>query len=318
MKALILAAGLGSRMAPLNARVAKVALPVLGRPMIRLLVDQLADQGLERAIVNTHTVPESVSAALRGAAIPITYSPEPVLLGSGGSLRAARNWLEGPEPFLVINGDMFLDLDLAALLEQHRADGSLVTLGVRDDPRQAEFGSLGFDSRRRLSRITTLIDRGGESASGLFLGVQLVEPSLLEQLPEAPFDSVRDLYLPMLREGRPIGVWQQPQDARWWPIGTPRELLDANLRALASLDAEATIDPAAEVRGEVRGRVWIDEGARVAPGASVGPDAVIGAGAEIGTGSVVEQSLVLPDAKPGPAARLRYAVAYEKECWNDA
>ena len=67
MKALILAAGLGSRMAPLGQRAAKVTLPVLGRPMIRLLIDQLADQGLERAVVNIHAIPESGRAALRGA-----------------------------------------------------------------------------------------------------------------------------------------------------------------------------------------------------------------------------------------------------------
>ncbi|NRA04223.1 MAG: NDP-sugar synthase [Myxococcales bacterium] len=318
MKALILAAGLGSRMAPLSQRAAKVTLPVLGRPMIRLLIDQLADQGLERAVVNIHAIPESVRAALRGAPIPIRYSPEPVLLGSGGSLRAARSWLEGSEPFLVINGDMLLDLDLGALLEQHRAGGTLVTLGVRDDPRRAEFGSLGFDAGRRLCRITTLLDRGGESASGLFLGVQLVEPALLERLPEGPCDSVRDLYLPMLRDGLPIGVWEQPPEARWWPIGTPRELLDTNLLALAELDAETTIDPTAEVRGEIRGPVWVGARARIAAGTSVGPGAVICAGAEIGTGSAIEQSLVLPHAKPRAPARLRYAVAYEKEYWSDA
>lgn len=318
MRALILAAGLGSRMAPLSERVAKVALPILGRPLIRRLVDDLARQGLERVIVNTHAMPDSVHAALDDAPIPIDYSPEPTLLGSGGSLQRARSLLEGTGPFVVINGDMVLDLDLAALSETHREQGTLVTLGVRDDPRREEFGSLGWDARGRLCRITTLFDRGGECASGLFLGVHLIEPALFEKLPEGSFDSVRDLYLPMLRDGIPIGVWQQPQDAQWWPIGTPRELLDMNLRALAQLDPEASVDATADIQGELRGRVWIGAGARIARGARVGPEVVVGAGAEIGPGSRIEQSLVLSRAKPSASTPLRYAVAYDEDHWIDA
>ncbi len=324
MKAMILAAGLGRRMAPLTRVCAKPALPVLDRPILAWLLDLLADQGVELAVVNAHANVPSVRAALRGARLRVELSLEPELLGSAGGIRAAREWLAGPEPFLVINGDMLLELDLAALVARHRSAGALATLLLREDPRKRAFGSIGYDASGRVCRITERISRGREDASGLFTGVQVLEPAIFECMSAgSPLELVPDLYVPMLERRRAIAVAVQPPEQAWWPIGSPAELLDANLRALeraekrGALVGGVRIGAHARVDGELLPPVWIGDGARVARGALAGPHAVIGAGAELAAGARVAEALALPGARVA-VGEIRRAVAFGAEIWRDA
>jgi NDP-sugar pyrophosphorylase family protein len=311
---MVLAAGLGTRMAPLARACAKPALPVLDVPVILRLVRQLAAGGVERAIVNAHAHPESLHDALRHSPLPIDWVLEPEPRGSGGGILGARELLEGEEPFLVVNGDMTLELDVAALAAAHRSGEALVTLALRDDARKREFGSIGYDRDGHVCRITERIDLGGEKASGLFIGVQVMSGSIFARMPpRAAFEIIPDVFVPALRDGRKIGTWLQPSDAAWAPVGTPAELLDANLAALTGLH----VDPAARVDGSLVGPAWVGAGARVAAGARVGPHAVVSAGAEVGSGAVFERALALPGARVAAKASLARAVAFEDEVWRD-
>ena len=321
MKAMILAAGLGTRMAPLARACAKPALPVLDVPVIARLVRALAAAGVERAIVNTHAHPESLRSALSESPLPIDWLSEPAPRGSGGGILGARNLLGGQESFLVVNGDMCLELDFRALLAQHRASGALATLALRADSRQREFGSIGYDREGHVCRITDRIDFGSEKASGLFIGVQVMSPEIFARMPpREAFEIIPDVYLPALRDGASIATWLQRESDAWWPVGTPRELLDANLAALrheVGADSVHTA-PSARVEGRVTGPAWIGAGARVEAGARVGPQAVVSAGAIIRGGVRVEASLVLPGAEPAAGESLSRAVAFGREAWRDA
>jgi NDP-sugar pyrophosphorylase family protein len=298
---MLLAAGLGTRMRPLTAGRPKPALPVLDRPMLLILIEHLAEQGVDEVVVNTHAHPEQLRAALRPSPIPVAYSREPRLLGSGGGIRVARELL-GDAPFLVVNGDMLIELDVAGLLEAHRRSGALATLALRDDPRKANFGTIGIRDGY-VARITELFDQGSEQGCGLFVGVHAMEPEIFDRMPQLDqFESLRDVYVPMLERGEPIGTWLQDPAASWTPIGTPRELLDANLDAAARESGNA---------------VWIGPGAQVPSSAQLGPRAVIGAGARVPAGAVVRDALLLPEARPPSGARLERAIAWETEVWCD-
>ena len=322
MKAMILAAGLGSRMAPISARRAKATLPVLDEPLVLRQVRTLAAQGVEHVIVNAHAFPEQIREALAKAPIPIQISFEAELRGSAGGILQARAFLDGSEPFFVLNADMWVDLDLRALLEAHARLGAIATLVLRDETREHEFGTIGYAEGARVSRITDLVDRGAETGSGLFAGVQVVEPEIFSHMPERDFvNLMSDVYAPLLERGEALAAWLQPAESPWWPVGTPRELVDANLRALdrqleAAEGAVAAED--ARIEGELRGPVWVGSGARVTPGAVAGPRAVIGAGAVLPRGSHATESLLLPGARPEPGARLQRAIAYDNEVWRDA
>lgn len=302
MKAMVLAAGIGSRMQPLTAERAKPALTILDRPLLRILVDQLAAQGVREVVVNAHAHPEQLRACVASAAIPVRFSLEPKPLGSGGGIRAARALLQGAGTFLVVNGDMLLDLDVAALLAAHRAAGAAATMALRDDPRKADFGTIGWRDGG-VTRITELIDLGSEQGSGLFIGVHAMEPEIFERMPELDdFESLRDVYVPMLQRGEAIGAWLQDPAAVWTPVGTPRELLEANLAAAARARPDG---------------VWIGVGAAVPDDARIDPRAVIGAGARLPAGARVRDTLLLPGARPPEGARLERAIAYDDRVWRD-
>ena len=322
MKAMILAAGLGTRMAPLSERRAKTVLPVLDQPLVLRMLRALAEQGIDRAIVNAHAHAEQLREVLAEAPIPVELSLEEELLGSGGGIRKARRFLDGSEPFLVLNGDMCVDLDVSGLLAAHRRSGARATLVLRDEARKHEFGTIGYAEGARVSRITDLAERGAEIGSGLFAGVQVIEPELFAEMPaQGPFGSMADLYVPMLRKGGALFAWLQPPDAIWWPVGTPRELLDANLRALDAMarggDGRVTAEDA-RVDGDIEGPVWLGAGAHIAGGASVGPRAIIGAGAKLGPGASARDSLLLPGATPPAGLALESAIAHDGEVWVDA
>jgi mannose-1-phosphate guanylyltransferase len=317
---MILAAGEGRRMAPLSERCAKPALPVLDEAMVARMVRQLAEQGVSAAVVNTHTHPETVRRALADAAIPVEISHERVLRGRGGGILGARAALEGDEPFLVLNGDMCLELDVAELVAAHRGSGAIATLALRDDPRKLRFGTIGYDARGDVVRITDRFRRASDEGSGLFTGVQVLEPRIFAAMPEREnFDILADVYLPLLERGERIHAWLQPLGAGWWPVGCPGELLAVNLEWLARRAGERGVLRAADaqVEGAVEGPAWIGAGAHVARGARVGPWCVIGAGSRVPAGADFERTLLLPGARPA-ARSLRGAIAWDGEVWSDA
>jgi mannose-1-phosphate guanylyltransferase len=316
---MILAAGLGTRMQPLSDRYPKPALPVLDEPLLARHVRLLAAQGVDRVVVNAHAQPDQIRRALADAPIPVEVSVEPELCGSGGGILHARALLEGNGPFLVLNADMCIELDLGAALDAHRRQESLVTLVLRDDSRKREFGSIGYAPSGQVSRITDLIDSGDEQGSGLFVGVHVIEPELFSHMPNRScFQVLTDVYLPMLEAGVPIGTWLQPASAAWWPVGTPAELLEANLLALDQCPEPITRAGSARIEGRVDGPVFLGEGAVVAAGAVLGPRAVLGAGSELAAGAVASDTLLLPGSRLPAGARVQHGIVYGEEVWGDA
>jgi NDP-sugar pyrophosphorylase family protein len=321
MKAMVLAAGLGTRMAPLARDCAKPALPVLDVPVIARLVRALAASGVECAIVNTHAHPDSLHAALRDSPLPIDWLSEPAPRGSGGGILGARDLLEDDTPFLVVNGDMCLELDVAALVARHGESGALATLALRDDFRKRDFGSIGYDRDGHVCRITDRIDLGSEKASGLFIGVQVMSPAIFARMPSRDaFEIIPEVYVPALRDGASIATWIQPAGAAWWPVGTPRELLDANLAALAreTVAESPSVAASARVAGDVVGPAWIGAGARVEAGARVGPHAVVSRGAVIRANARLERAVALPGSEVAAGESLARAIAHGREVWRDA
>ncbi|MFQ5697318.1 MAG: sugar phosphate nucleotidyltransferase [Myxococcota bacterium] len=316
---MLLAAGLGERMRPLTLRMAKPALPVLDEPIVHRLARALAVQGIESLVVNLHAHPASVRRALADAPVPVHFSLEPRRLGSGGGIGAARHWLRDA-PFLVLNADMLLELDLEALCRSHRRSGALATLALRDEPRKIEFGTIGYDEEGSVRRITDLVDRGGETGSGLFIGAQIMQPAIFDHFPRSPdFEVFPDLYKPLLEQGVEISSWLQPASSRWCPIGSPRELLDVNLQARAGLEA-AGARGSQRARGASLGGAWLGQGSRLEPGARVSADSVIGAGSRVPSGWELESCLWLPGASPretGGPRSLRRAIAFADEVWID-
>jgi len=187
MKAAILAAGLGTRLRPLTEVVPKVLLPVLNRPLLGVILEQVEAAGFLHVAVNTHHLGEQVQRFLAGRpwSFNLSLSPEPELLGTGGGLRQLGEILGGG-PFLAVNGDILTDLDLAAIYRGHRQE-SITTLVLHDFPR---FNNVWVDGQGRLAGLG---DRPGAAAGPplAYTGVQVVDAKMLSYLPpEGYYDLV--------------------------------------------------------------------------------------------------------------------------------
>src|SRR2546423_3096032 len=141
MRAMILAAGYGTRLWPLTIDRAKPAIPFMGRPLVGYVAEYLARFGCDEIAVNLHHRPESVRVALGdGSAfgVHLAYFPEPTILGTSGALDNARAFLNR-DTFIVVNGKIATDLDLDAALATHRRTGALATLVLRPNERRERY-----------------------------------------------------------------------------------------------------------------------------------------------------------------------------------
>jgi mannose-1-phosphate guanylyltransferase len=287
MKAMVLAAGLGLRMRPLTLLRAKPALPVLNRPLLAWTMTRLARAGVKDVVVNLHHLPETVTAVLgsgRRFGLRILYARERTILGTGGGPRAVRGWF-GDEPLLVVNGDVLFDLDLRRLLAVHSTSGARATLALRPNPVPYAYSPVVSD---RKGRILSIAGRpaAARGAVSMFASVHVLDPALLDRLPEGASDSVLDLYIPLLAEGAHLqGV---PSRGAWYDFGRPGLYRDAQLRLLP---------------GRGRDRVLVDGKARVGATARV-RRSVVGAGARIAGGARVERSVLWDGAVVGAGARV--------------
>jgi mannose-1-phosphate guanylyltransferase len=223
---MVLAAGLGTRLAPLTDRVPKALLEIGGRPMIEYPLRMLAAAGVEQVIVNLHHLAEHIRARLGDGeryGLRIRYSPEDPILDTGGAVARARPLL-GDEPFAIANCDALLDPDLEALWRLHEERGALATLVVRSDPNAERYGALDLDSmgivRRFLGRPES-VDATLERR--MFCGVHVLSPEIFAHLPAArAFSITRDVYGPLVDSGARLCGFDYR--GYWRDLGTPGSL----------------------------------------------------------------------------------------------
>jgi NDP-sugar pyrophosphorylase family protein len=228
MKGMILAAGLGTRLRPLTNTVPKPLLPVAGVPLIVWNLLLLRQAGILDVIINLHHLGHLIEKEIGDGArygMRVQYSREAVLLGTGGGIRQAR-WFFGAEPFIVLNGDTLLDVDLHQLTEAHLNAPSpepkpLATLVVRADPQVEQWGVIELTGRR----ILRINGRGSQepvvasTERRMFAGVHVLEPRVLDRVPAAGPSSIIDAYVQALEAGAFLAGYES--SAYWSDVGTP-------------------------------------------------------------------------------------------------
>ena len=228
MKAMLFAAGLGTRLRPLTDTLPKCLVPVNGRPMIDYPLMLLRHYGIHEIVVNVHHHAERVEEYLGDGSrfgVDIAYSREPVLLDTGGGLLGARRFLDR-ETFVIINSDVLIDLRLDEVLRFHRERAAAVTLVLRKDPLADAYGSIWTDAKgtiRKLLQHEAPGDRAGSLEEYMFTGVHVVEPRIFGYMegPE-PFSITRTTYPRMLTgDERLCGF---PFDGDWQDMGTLERL----------------------------------------------------------------------------------------------
>jgi mannose-1-phosphate guanylyltransferase len=258
--ALVLTAGLATRLRPLSFVRAKAALPVAGEPLARRILRALRDAGVTDAVLNLHHLPHTLTGRIGDGAdlgVRVRYSWEVPVLGSAGGPRHALP-LVGAPTFLIVNGDTLTDVDVGAVVAAHRRYAPLVTMAVIPNTEPDKYGGVVVDGD---GIVTGFVRRGASQPSHHFIGVQVAEAEAFAALPDnVPHESVGALY-PALMETRRGAIRAYVCAAEFMDIGTPADYLETALRLAgggapaATAGARTRIHPEARVERSI---LWDD------------------------------------------------------------
>lgn len=228
MKAMILAAGLGTRLRPLTETIPKPLLPVAGTSLIVWNLLLLRRHGVTEVLINLHHLGLMIEQTLGDGSrygLRLTYSHEPVILGTGGGIKQAEPFFEG-QPFLVLNGDTLLELDLGALIQAHRERDALATMVLREDPEAERWGPVEVDQAGQILSINGRGRKGsGPTQRLMFAGVHVMHPRLLREVPVGLDSSIIEAYVRAIAQGDSILGYRMT--GYWSDIGTPERYAQA-------------------------------------------------------------------------------------------
>ena len=291
MRAMVLCAGLSTRLGKFGADCPKPLLPVCGIPILRYGIANLVAHGITDLIINTHHRHELFQRVIGDGSqlgVRIQYIHEPAILGTGGGLKNALPLLDPEkrdEPFVAVNGKLIFDLDFTAVIDAYRRAGDVVALMVaRRVPDAKSWGALDVKTDARGPHIANILGEGEH----MFCGVQVTRPSVIARLPDGESDSIRHGYLPWLRAGERVAAYDH-EHGYFAEHSTPQRYLESNWALLGGtttlrnppgpmtgVDPSARIDPGATSVEPVR----ICAGATIGA-VTVGPYAVVGEGARV-------------------------------------
>jgi mannose-1-phosphate guanylyltransferase len=299
MKALILAAGLGTRMAPITENIPKPLIPVLNRYVIEYNINFLKYYGVKEIFINLYHNGDKIIDALGNGkkyGVKIKYLKEKEILGTGGSIGTMRSYVS--EPFIVLNSDTIFDFNLEEMIDSHQSSGAQVTLGViHSDPRDSRAVVTVSESGRVTRMIDTAITEKVPEGNAIFTGLHIINPSLLEYIPENIFLSITSyVYRRMIEEKENINAVFI--NGKWWDMGTPDDYLKCTFELLKSLPL-SYYDPFEKyplkpdgLSGE--GVVVLGKNVKI-PTVPLNPPLVLGDSADLETVKVAGPNLVVGD-----------------------
>jgi mannose-1-phosphate guanylyltransferase len=221
-KAMLLAAGRGTRLRPLTETVSKCMIEIAGKPVLEHNIEWLRRFGVTDILINLHYLPEAVTNHFgdgRRWGARITYSFEPELLGTAGAVRNAASFFDGP--FFVWYGDNLSTCRLDRLWEFHKSRRGVATIALhhRDDP--TESGIVGMDGEGRITRFLEKPRAEQVFSHWVSAGILALEPQTLEAIgPEGAQDFGRDVFPLMLASGAALYGYRMSEDEELWWIDT--------------------------------------------------------------------------------------------------
>ncbi len=252
MRAMLLAAGIGSRLRPLTDTVPKPLIEVAGRPMIAFPLELVRDAGIVEVVINLHHLGDQVRQQLgdgREYGVRIVYSREDPILDTGGAIAAAREFLDG-DTFVVLNADTFIDLRLRDVIDFHRRHRATATMVLRPDPEAARRDRIRIDASHRIRRIfdQPSAPDASRAADGLnanvadeelptpfmYAGVLILEPRVFSFMPAGVYSLTRDVWPRLLAAAEPL--YGYVHDGYWRVLDTFADLAAGRREIQARLE----------------------------------------------------------------------------------
>ncbi len=234
MKAMIFAAGLGTRLKPITDKIPKALVSVGGIPILELVIKKLQKEGFDEFIINVHYFSEQIVDFLKknnnfGSIIHISDETQK-LLDTGGGLLNAEKFLSGTEDFLICNVDILTDIDIKTLFDTHRKNNALATLAMtkRESTRRLVFDSqnrLCYWENTKTGEIKPAKSPIGDTIHSAFAGIQVISPKIFDKINLKGKFSIIDLYLQLANDNKICSAEFEPK--YWFDIGSVEKLKKA-------------------------------------------------------------------------------------------
>lgn len=262
MKAMILAAGFGTRLRPLTEMMPKALMPVANKPILARNIDYLIGYGVTEIVVNAHhhsrqVVDHFKSTATHGVDVEVRVEKE--ILGTGGGIKNTEDFW-GKDPFLVINSDILTDIDLASVYQVHETLGSLVTLVLHD---REPYNQIAVDREWNITDIA----KANMAGRFAFTGIHVIDPEVLSHIPKGVFSDIIECYRELIRRREPVRACLVTGHY-WRDIGSVKSYLEANREVAGN---SFVIGPGCSLDSSVRLTDW----------GVIGEDGRIGKNAEL-------------------------------------
>jgi NDP-sugar pyrophosphorylase family protein len=289
MKAMIMAAGVGSRLEPLTCNVPKPMVPVVNRPAMEHIIKLLAAGGITQVAANLWYLPEKVRSYFGDGnrfGVELTYSLEKDLMGTAGGVKKLETFFN--ETFVIVSGDALTDVDLGQLLEAHRAKGALATIALKEVADPSDFGVVITENDGRIKAFQEK-PRQEEALSRLAnTGIYIFEPEIFKHIPEnTVYDFGKQLFPRLVELG--AAFYGKKIDAYWCDIGSLIQYRLAHydiLRGLVRVDVPGNWHPNA---------LYVGDNSFIAPSARLGAKVVVGSNCHIGPGVEIFGETVIGD-----------------------
>ncbi len=303
MKAMIMAAGVGSRLMPLTVEIPKPMVPMVNQPLMEGTVNLLGKYGFKEIIANLHHQKQVISDHFGDGqmfGLRLCYSPEDELLGTAGGVKNCEWFLD--DCFVVISGDALTDVDLSSLMSQHKKNGALATIALKEVEQVEHFGVVITDENGKIQRFQEKPKQEEALSRMANTGIYIFEPEIFKYIPARQFyDFGKQVFPELVKQGAPFfGV---PIDNYWCDIGD----LETYRRAHGDiLQGKLNIDCRAIMYNEAR--IVQGEGAEISSEAIIEGNVVIGRNCRIEAGAYISDSVIWDNSIVETGARLNSCI----------
>ena len=342
MKAMILAAGKGTRVQPITHVIPKPMIPILQKPVMELLLEVLKEHGFKEIMVNVSHLAEEIENYFRDGqrfGVEIAYSFEGRIedgelvgdaLGSAGGLKKIQDFQQFfDDTFVVLCGDALIDLDLSEAVKRHKEKGSLATLITKNVPKDqvSSYGVVVTDDQDRVKDFQEKPSINSALSNQINTGIYLFEPEIFKYIPsDQPFDIGSDLFPKLVQEGAPF--FALPMDFQWVDIGKVPDYWQAIRSVLLGQIRQVGI-PGKEVRPgifaglnvaanwdklNIKGPIYVGGMTRIEDGATIIGPSMIGPSCCICEGAMIDNSIIFDYSRIGPGVKLLEKLVFGRYC----
>lgn len=307
MKAMVLAAGAGTRLRPLTLARPKPMVPVVNIPNIGHVFERIGRAGVKEVATNLHIYPQQIknyAGTGKKWGIDITYSHEKELLGTAGSLSVLKKFFKD-SPFFVLSGDGLCDLSLSELAAFHKRKKATATVVLVKTDAKFDYGLVRIDGRSRVKALLEKPNWGDIYSPYINTGIYVFEPEVLERIPDNSFfDFARDLLPRLIAEN--AAIYGYIHDGYWRDIGNLKEYRAAHKDILDGV-GDIKLPGTQTQRG-----VWMGKNVRIGKGVRLTAPVIIGNGANIKKYAKINSySIIGDDCTIGESAVIDASILWE-------